>query len=161
MQNSKRMSETRYWMFSRGTKGSNRKKSRLRRIGLRIRSTRWPVEVRLGSLTRISWTRVRRHSTIVDQSATLTDNAAVDLFQQHILGQGSQVRQTGARSRTPNLTVIHRATSLLLSSSKTNKLPMRLGWPSSLPPVTNSTKRSRLHGDFNHPTHKYPLYVHL
>ena len=55
------------------------------------------MEVRLESSTRISWTRVRRHSTIVDRSVTLTDNAAVDLFQQHILGQGSQVRQTGAR----------------------------------------------------------------
>jgi len=58
MRNGKRMSETRYWTSSQGIKERNRKKSRLRRIGSRTRSTRWLAEVRLGNSTKISWIRV-------------------------------------------------------------------------------------------------------
>ena len=114
MRNSKKMSETRYWMFSRGIKERNRKKRRLRRIGLRIRSamvilfilvlivfarsTRWPVGVRPENSTKISWTRVRKYFTM-GRSATLTADVAVDLFQQYILKQGDQVRADGSLCR--------------------------------------------------------------
>ena len=58
------------------------------------RSTRWPAEAKLESSTRINWTRVRGRPTM-ERSALLTDSAAVDLFQQHILKQGDQVRAGG------------------------------------------------------------------
>jgi len=114
------------------------------------------VEVRPGSSARISWTRVRNYFTM-GRSVTFTEDAAVDLFQQHILKEGNQVRANGSLYLTPNLRVIHRATSLLLSNLKTNKLPMRLGWPSNLPLVTNCQRTSRLRDGFNHMTHRHML----
>lgn len=63
----------------------------------------------------------------------------------------------GSLCLASNLRAIHRATSLLLSNSKTNKLPMRLGRPSNLPPVTNCQRTSRLRDGFNHMTHGHLL----
>lgn len=101
------------------------------------RSTRWLAEVGLGNSTRISWIRVIERS-IAGRSAMLTDYTAVDLFQQYILKQGDQVRADGNLwSCTPSLKMIYRATSLLLSNSRTNKSHMRLGCPSSLSLVAN------------------------
>ena len=58
------------------------------------RSIRWLEEVKPENSMRISWTKVLVN-LFSGNSFQLTDHPAVDLFQQHILGQGDQVRTDG------------------------------------------------------------------
>ena len=76
--------------FASKVGGSDKPSPKTVLIGF-YRSIRWPEEVKLESSMRISWIRVPVN-LFSGNSVQLTDRPAVDLFQQHILNQGDQVR---------------------------------------------------------------------